>query len=164
MPPLSVIPAKAGIQLFPFFVMPVQTGIQYLLIPGSRPPPGRRGGDSSLFISGFRLGPRRNDIFLSSPSCPKVCHAGADRHPYPCPSYRRRPASSIFLSLSCRCRPASIPLSVIPAKAGIQYLLILLVPGLRREDEEVPHYLFLDSRQEHAGMIMRLDKNKRSAV
>jgi len=25
--PLTVIPAKAGIQLFPFFVMPVQTGI-----------------------------------------------------------------------------------------------------------------------------------------
>jgi len=32
----------------------------------------------------------------------------------------------------------------MPAKAGIQYLLILLVPGLRREDNEVTHYLFLD--------------------
>jgi len=37
------------------------------------------------------------------------------------------------------------PFFVMPVQTGIQYLLIFLVPGLRREDEEVPHYLFLDS-------------------
>ena len=83
-----------------------------------------------------------------------VCHTGADRHPYPCPSYRRRPASSLLNDFwiypkghhgrldPCRndiffCLPR-VGLS------GIQYLLIFLVPGLRREDEEVTHYLFLD--------------------
>ena len=40
-------------------------------------------------------------------------------------------------------KPGDDALSVIPAKAGIQYYSFL-VPGFRREDEEVTHYLFLD--------------------
>ncbi|HOE31921.1 MAG TPA: hypothetical protein PLS33_03030, partial [Smithella sp.] len=66
--------------------------------------------------------------------------------------------------MSCRCRPASITLSVIPAKAGIRFVSFFvmsvqtgiqysfLVPGFRREDEEVTHISYLDSRQGHAGM------------
>jgi len=120
--PLTVIPTKAGIQLFPFFVMPVQTGIHnpvrhagadrypvFINFPSSRPPPGRR-GSAPLFISGFRLGPCRNDSgtldsrqkiagmtqrcftihILSSPNGPPPFvisewapdrHTGADRYP-----------------------------------------------------------------------------------
>ena len=47
-----------------------------------------------------------------------VRHTGAGRYPEPCPS--------------CRCRPVSS-------------LYSFLVPGFRREDAEVIHYLFLDS-------------------
>jgi len=72
----------------------------FINFPGSRPPPGRR-GSAPLFISGFRLGPRRNDpaVFHHShfvisecppdrhtgegryPVIPFLCHTGADRHP-----------------------------------------------------------------------------------
>ena len=107
--------------------------------PGSRPPPGRRGGDS-LFISGFRLGPCRNDIFFVIPEWSQ------------CLSYRRR--------------PVSIPLSVIPAKAGIHtpvrhtgedrhpVFINSWFPASAGKTRRVTHYLFLDSRQKIAGMIM----------
>jgi len=71
--------------------MPVQTGSQYF----------------PFFVIPAKAG-------IHNP----VRHTGVDRYPEPCPSYRRRPVSSIYS---------------------------FLVPGIRREDEEVIHYLFLDS-------------------